>query len=106
MFAASSTLSRNGKNASDARADPLIGKSNLSARIAAMRAERFDLQIKGSALASDAFFPFRDNVDEAANMGVSAIIQPGGSIKDEDSIAAADEHGLTMAFTGFRHFKH
>jgi len=77
-----------------------------SVRIAAMRAERFDLQIKGSALASDAFFPFRDNVDEAANMGVSAIIQPGGSIKDEDSIAAADEHGLTMAFTGFRHFKH
>jgi phosphoribosylaminoimidazolecarboxamide formyltransferase/IMP cyclohydrolase len=77
-----------------------------SVRIAAMRAERFDLPIKGSALASDAFFPFRDNVDEAAKLGVSAIIQPGGSIKDEDSIAAADEHGLTMAFTGFRHFKH
>ena len=71
-----------------------------------MRAERFNLALKGSVLASDAFFPFRDNVDEAANMGVSAIIQPGGSIKDEDSIAAADAHGLTMAFTGFRHFKH
>jgi phosphoribosylaminoimidazolecarboxamide formyltransferase/IMP cyclohydrolase len=77
-----------------------------SVRIAAMRAERFELPIQGSALASDAFFPFRDNVDEAAKMGVSAIIQPGGSIKDEDSIAAADEHGLAMAFTGIRHFKH
>jgi phosphoribosylaminoimidazolecarboxamide formyltransferase/IMP cyclohydrolase len=77
-----------------------------SVRIAAMRAERFDLPIKGSALASDAFFPFRDNVDEAAKMGVAAIIQPGGSVKDADSIAAADEHGLTMVFTGFRHFKH
>ncbi|HKP70716.1 MAG TPA: bifunctional phosphoribosylaminoimidazolecarboxamide formyltransferase/IMP cyclohydrolase [Pyrinomonadaceae bacterium] len=77
-----------------------------SVRIAAMRAERFELPVKGSALASDAFFPFRDNVDEAAGMGVSAIIQPGGSIKDEDSIAAADEHGLVMVFTGFRHFKH
>lgn len=77
-----------------------------SVRIAAMRAERFDLPIKGSALASDAFFPFRDNVDEAAKMGVSAIIQPGGSIKDEESIAAADEHSIVMAFTGIRHFKH
>jgi phosphoribosylaminoimidazolecarboxamide formyltransferase/IMP cyclohydrolase len=77
-----------------------------SVRIAAMRAERFDLPIKGSALASDAFFPFRDNVDEAAKMGVAAIIQPGGSVKDADSIEAADEHGLAMVFTGFRHFKH
>jgi len=77
-----------------------------SVRIAAMRAERFDLPVKGSALASDAFFPFRDNVDEAAKLGVSAIIQPGGSIKDEESIAAANEHGITMAFTGIRHFKH
>ena len=77
-----------------------------SVRIAAMRAERFDLPVKGSALASDAFFPFRDNVDEAAKMGVAAIIQPGGSIKDDESIAAADEHGLTMVFTGYRHFKH
>ncbi len=77
-----------------------------SVRIAAMRAERFSLPIKRSALASDAFFPFRDNVDEATKMGVSAIIQPGGSIKDEESIAAADEHGIVMAFTGIRHFKH
>lgn len=77
-----------------------------SVRIAAMRAERFELPIKGAALASDAFFPFRDNVDEAAKMGIGAIIQPGGSIKDEDSIAAANEHGIIMAFTGIRHFKH
>lgn len=77
-----------------------------SVRIAAMRAERFELLLKGSALASDAFFPFRDNVDEAAKFGVSAIIQPGGSIKDDESIAAADEHGIAMAFTGIRHFKH
>lgn len=77
-----------------------------SVRIAAIRAERFNLPIKGSVLASDAFFPFRDNVDEAAALGVSAIIQPGGSVKDQDSIAAADEHGLAMVFTGIRHFKH
>ncbi|MGB2753005.1 MAG: bifunctional phosphoribosylaminoimidazolecarboxamide formyltransferase/IMP cyclohydrolase [Pyrinomonadaceae bacterium] len=77
-----------------------------SVRIAAMRAERFDLPLKGSVLASDAFFPFRDNVDEAANFGVSAIIQPGGSIKDDESIAAANEHNIAMAFTGIRHFKH
>ncbi|MEP6787151.1 MAG: bifunctional phosphoribosylaminoimidazolecarboxamide formyltransferase/IMP cyclohydrolase [Acidobacteriota bacterium] len=77
-----------------------------SVRIAAMRAERFNLPLKGSVLASDAFFPFRDNVDEAANFGVTAIIQPGGSIKDDESIAAANEHGIAMAFTGIRHFKH
>jgi phosphoribosylaminoimidazolecarboxamide formyltransferase / IMP cyclohydrolase len=77
-----------------------------SVRIAAIRAERFGLDLKGSALASDAFFPFRDNVDEAAKFGVTAIIQPGGSIKDEESIAAANEHGIAMAFTGIRHFKH
>jgi len=77
-----------------------------SVRIAAMRAERFNLDLKGSVVASDAFFPFRDNVDEAARFGVTAIIQPGGSIKDNESIAAADEHGIAMAFTGIRHFKH
>jgi phosphoribosylaminoimidazolecarboxamide formyltransferase / IMP cyclohydrolase len=77
-----------------------------SVRIAAMRAERFALPISGAALASDAFFPFRDNVDEAAKMGISAIIQPGGSVKDEESIAAANEHGIVMVFTGIRHFKH
>ena len=77
-----------------------------SIRIAAARAQRFDLPMKGSVLASDAFFPFRDNVDEAASLGVSAIIQPGGSVKDEESIEAANEHGLVMAFTGIRHFNH
>ncbi|CAN5727495.1 bifunctional phosphoribosylaminoimidazolecarboxamide formyltransferase/IMP cyclohydrolase [soil metagenome] len=77
-----------------------------SVRIAAMRAERFKLPISGCSLASDAFFPFRDNVDEAAKMGVAAIIQPGGSVKDDESIAAANEHGIVMAFTGIRHFKH
>ena len=77
-----------------------------SVRIAAMRAERFGHPLQGSALASVAFFPFRDNVDEAAKLGVAAIIQPGGSIKDDESIAAANEHGIAMAFTGVRHFKH
>ncbi len=77
-----------------------------SVRIAAMRAERTDLDIKNTALASDAFFPFRDNVDEAAKFGISAIIQPGGSMRDDESIAAANEHGLAMVLTGYRHFKH
>jgi len=61
---------------------------------------------KGAVLASDAFFPFRDNVDEAARAGVTAVIQPGGSMRDADSIQACDEHGLTMVFTGIRHFRH
>jgi len=63
-------------------------------------------RVRGSVLASDAFFPFRDNVDEAARAGVSAIVQPGGSMRDQDSIAACDEHGLAMIFTGIRHFRH
>ena len=63
-------------------------------------------RVKGSVLASDAFFPFRDNVDIAASMGVAAVIQPGGSVKDADSIAACDEHGIAMLFTGVRHFRH
>jgi phosphoribosylaminoimidazolecarboxamide formyltransferase/IMP cyclohydrolase len=57
-------------------------------------------------LASDAFFPFRDCVDEAAKIGVSAIVQPGGSVRDEDSIRAANEYGIAMIFTGLRHFRH
>jgi phosphoribosylaminoimidazolecarboxamide formyltransferase/IMP cyclohydrolase len=61
---------------------------------------------RSSVLASDAFFPFRDNIDEAAKAGVAAIIQPGGSMRDPDSIQACDEHGLTMVFTGIRHFRH
>lgn len=77
-----------------------------SVRIAAMRAQRFELPLQGSVLASDAFFPFRDNIDEAAHFGISAVIQPGGSVKDEEVIRAANEHGLTMVFTGIRHFNH
>ena len=61
---------------------------------------------KGAVMASDAFFPFRDNVDEAAKAGILAIIQPGGSMRDEGSIKACDEHGMAMAFTGVRHFRH
>ena len=63
-------------------------------------------RVSGSVLASDAFFPFRDNIDEAARAGVRAIIQPGGSMRDQDSIQACDEHGLAMVFTGVRHFRH
>lgn len=64
------------------------------------------LPIQGSVLASDAFFPFRDGVDVAARVGVRAIIQPGGSVKDSEVIQAANEHGIAMVFTGIRHFKH
>ena len=63
-------------------------------------------RVRGSRLASDAFFPFRDNVDEAARAGITAIVQPGGSKRDADSIAACDEHGIAMLFTGVRHFRH
>ena len=77
-----------------------------SVRIAAMRAARTELDLKNTALASDAFFPFRDNVDEAAKFGISAIIQPGGSVRDEEVIQAANEHDLAMIFTGLRHFRH
>src|SRR5262249_4167704 len=61
---------------------------------------------QGAVLASDAFFPFRDNVDEAARAGITAIVQPGGSMRDQDSIQACDETGLAMVFTGVRHFRH
>jgi len=74
-----------------------------SVKIGAMRAQ---LPLAGSVLASDAFFPFRDGLDEAARHGITAVIQPGGSVKDEDVIAAANEHDLAMVFTGVRHFKH
>ena len=77
-----------------------------SVRIAAMRAEKTELELKNTVLASDAFFPFRDNIDEAAKFGISAIIQPGGSVRDEEVIEAADEHNLAMVFTNYRHFKH
>jgi phosphoribosylaminoimidazolecarboxamide formyltransferase/IMP cyclohydrolase len=74
-----------------------------SVKLGAMRAQ---LPIKGSVLASDAFFPFRDGIDEGAKHGITAVIQPGGSVRDPEVIAAADEHGLAMVFTGVRHFKH
>jgi phosphoribosylaminoimidazolecarboxamide formyltransferase / IMP cyclohydrolase len=74
-----------------------------SVRIGAMRAQ---LPVEGSVLASDAFFPFRDGLDEAARHGITAVIQPGGSVRDAETVAAADEHGLAMVFTGIRHFRH
>jgi phosphoribosylaminoimidazolecarboxamide formyltransferase/IMP cyclohydrolase len=77
-----------------------------SARIAAIKAENAKLTLKGSVVASDAFFPFRDGVDVVAAAGARAIIQPGGSQRDPEVIAAADEHGIAMAFTGYRHFRH
>ncbi|MGB9429667.1 MAG: bifunctional phosphoribosylaminoimidazolecarboxamide formyltransferase/IMP cyclohydrolase [Gammaproteobacteria bacterium] len=78
----------------------------MSAKIAALKAEEAKLEVHGSVMASDAFFPFRDSVDAAAAAGIAAIIQPGGSMRDKEVIAAADEHGIAMVFTGMRHFKH
>jgi len=77
-----------------------------STKIAAIKAADEGLEVKGSVMASDAFFPFRDGIDAAAETGIAAIIQPGGSMRDEEVIAAADEHGLAMVFTGMRHFRH
>lgn len=77
-----------------------------SAKIAGIKAADENLEVVGSVMASDAFFPFRDGIDAAAAAGISAIIQPGGSIRDEEIIAAADEHNIAMVFTGVRHFRH
>ena len=77
-----------------------------SAKIAGIKAADENLEVQGSVMASDAFFPFRDGIDAAAEAGITAVIQPGGSMRDEDVIAAADELGLAMVFTGFRHFRH
>ena len=77
-----------------------------SARIAAIKAEHAGLEVKGAVMASDAFFPFRDGIDNAGEAGISCIIQPGGSMRDEEVIAAANEHGMAMVFTGMRHFRH
>jgi phosphoribosylaminoimidazolecarboxamide formyltransferase/IMP cyclohydrolase len=77
-----------------------------SAKLAAMKAENFNISLKGSVVASDAFFPNRDGIDVIAKAGATAVIQPGGSIKDKDAIASADEHDMTMLFTGMRHFRH
>ena len=92
-----------------ARADQLVavGAGQMSrvdsVKIGALKAQ---LPLGGTVLASDAFFPFRDGVDEAARTGITAVIQPGGSVRDEEVVAAADEHNLAMVFTGMRHFKH
>ncbi|WP_100657918.1 bifunctional phosphoribosylaminoimidazolecarboxamide formyltransferase/IMP cyclohydrolase [Alteromonas flava] len=77
-----------------------------SAKIAGIKAADENLQVEGCVMASDAFFPFRDGIDAAAAAGVKAVIQPGGSMRDEEVIAAADEHGIAMVFTGMRHFRH
>ena len=81
------------------------GKTNrvASVRIAIEQAKD---RLDGAVLASDAFFTFADNVEEIAKAGIKAIIQPGGSVRDQESIEAADKHGLTMIFTGVRHFRH
>jgi phosphoribosylaminoimidazolecarboxamide formyltransferase/IMP cyclohydrolase len=77
-----------------------------STKIAAIKAADEELELKGSVMASDAFFPFRDGIDAAAETGIAAIIQPGGSMRDDEVIQAANEHGLAMVFTGMRHFRH
>jgi phosphoribosylaminoimidazolecarboxamide formyltransferase/IMP cyclohydrolase len=77
-----------------------------SARIAGIKAADEKLEVQGSVMASDAFFPFRDGIDAAAAAGIVAVIQPGGSMRDAEVIAAADEHGMAMVFTGMRHFRH
>lgn len=78
----------------------------MSAQIAVTKAGEQNLSLHGAAMASDAFFPFRDSIDLAAQHGIGAVIQPGGSIKDAEVIQAADEHGIAMVFTGMRHFRH
>ncbi|MGQ9659616.1 MAG: bifunctional phosphoribosylaminoimidazolecarboxamide formyltransferase/IMP cyclohydrolase [Thermochromatium sp.] len=87
-----------------------IGAGQMSrvnaARIAAIKAEQAGLTLAGSVMASDAFFPFRDGIDQAAAAGIRAVIQPGGSLRDAEVIAAANEHGMAMVFTGMRHFRH
>ena len=76
------------------------------AKIAGIKAADEGPEVKGSSMASDAFFPFRDGIDAAAAAGVTCVIQPGGSIRDDEVIAAADEHGIAMLFTDMRHFRH
>ena len=77
-----------------------------SAKIAGIKAEDENLVVPGSVMASDAFFPFRDGIDAAAEAGITAVIQPGGSVRDEEVIQAANEAGMAMMFTSMRHFRH
>ena len=78
----------------------------VSAKIAGIKAAEAGLDVPGSVMASDAFFPFRDGIDAAAQAGIAAVIQPGGSMRDAEVIAAADEAGMAMVFTARRHFRH
>jgi phosphoribosylaminoimidazolecarboxamide formyltransferase/IMP cyclohydrolase len=92
-----------------ARAGQLVGVgAGQMSRVDSVKigAARAQLPLAGTVVASDAFFPFRDGVDEAASAGITAVIQPGGSVRDEEVITAANEHNLAMVFTGLRHFKH
>ena len=77
-----------------------------SSRLAVLKAQDNGAALEGCVLASDAFFPFRDGIDTSHKMGITAVVQPGGSIRDEEVIEAADEHGMTMLFTGTRLFRH
>jgi phosphoribosylaminoimidazolecarboxamide formyltransferase/IMP cyclohydrolase len=77
-----------------------------SARIASIKAQNAGLTLTGSAVASDAFFPFRDGLDVVVNAGATCVIQPGGSMRDDEVVAAADEHNVAMILTGTRHFRH
>ena len=78
----------------------------VSAKIAKLKADEEGLEIAGSVMASDAFFPFRDGIDTAAEVGITAVIQPGGSVRDKEVIEAANENDIAMVFTGVRHFRH
>ncbi|MED5468206.1 MAG: bifunctional phosphoribosylaminoimidazolecarboxamide formyltransferase/IMP cyclohydrolase, partial [Pseudomonadota bacterium] len=77
-----------------------------SPRLAGMKAKDAGFSVLGAVMASDAFFPFRDGIDAAAAAGITAVIQPGGSMRDQEVIDAANEHGIAMVFTGMRHFRH
>jgi len=92
------------------RPDSGVGAGQMSrvdsTRIASIKAQNAGLSLKDSVVSSDAFFPFRDGIDVLAQAGAKAVIQPGGSMRDEEVIAAADDNGLAMVFTGFRHFRH
>ena len=94
----------------DAQRTLAVGAGQMSrvdaANVAVMKARDAHVSLKGSACASDAFFPFRDGLDVVASAGATAIVQPGGSVKDAEVIAAADEHGIAMVFAGRRHFRH
>ncbi len=94
----------------DAQSTLAVGAGQMSrvdaANVAVMKAREANVSLKGSACASDAFFPFRDGLDVVASAGATAVVQPGGSVKDAEVIAAADEHGIAMVFTGRRHFRH